>query len=191
MTTLEILWVLSLPVAVLLALGLLGNRSRGLVALGLGVALVGLGGAGAKAWQQWRISRFEPVPATVVVSERGRRANDWRFAYEYESAGERRRGSRLSHRPRLRGRKDTDWLSQRFPVGAEFTAYVDPGDPTRSVVEREPSFGLPTGGAAVHAALLAAALGALRRGPGPAPGPRVTSPAPPAGSSSDPRSPGR
>ena len=50
MTTLEILWVLSLPVAVLLFLMLAGRGSlRGVAGVSIAVALLGLLGAGAKA----------------------------------------------------------------------------------------------------------------------------------------------
>ena len=82
--------------------------------------------------------------------------------------GELRRGSRLSHGPRLRGRKDTDHLHEEFPLGARFTAFVDPRNPERSVVYRKPHYGLPAAAAGLHAALLAAAVAALRRRAAPA-----------------------
>lgn len=156
MTTLEILWVLTFPVAVVLFLALLGGRSRALALAGALVAAAGLAGDAGKARQQRSVTRFVPVEAEVVVSERGRRRNDWTFAYAYHVGGEPYRASRLTHAPRLRSRGDTDHLAERFPVGRRFTAYVDPADPSRAVVDRDPSYALPLAGLVIHGGLLAA-----------------------------------
>lgn len=166
MTSLEVLWILSFPVAVLLGLVLVGSvgAGRGLAALAVAVSLYGLTGDVVMGARQHDVSGWLPTQARVVVSERGRSANAWTFAYEYEVEGVRHRGSRLTFRPRLRGREDTDLLAARYPEGTELTVHRDPRDPSRSVVEREPRYALPLAGAAIHLGLLAALVMARRRG---------------------------
>lgn len=166
MTILAALWVLSFALAVVLGLVLLASAGpgRALVAATLGVALYGLAGDAAWLARQAEVAGWEPVEARVVVSERGRRRNDWRFAYTYRWEGERHRASRFTYRPRLRSREDTDRLAERFPEGRTFTAYVDPDAPSHAVVDKRPVYALPALGFALHGALLAALLRARRRG---------------------------
>jgi hypothetical protein len=164
-TSLEVLWVLSLPLAVLLGLVLVGSvgAGRGLTAAALAVGLFGLAGDLAMGMRQRDVSGWLPTPARVMVSERGRSANAWSFAYEYEVEGQRHRGSRVTIRPHLRGREDTDRMAARYPVGAELTVHRSPRDPSRSVIEREPSYALPLAAGVLHGALLAALARARRR----------------------------
>ncbi len=166
MTTLEILWVLSFPVTVLLAVALLGivGPGRGLALAALAIGAYGLAGDAGMLARQLDLRRWQPVQATVVVSERGRRANDWQFVYEYEREDGRHRGSRLDLRPHLRGRGDTDRLAEEFPVGRSITVFTDPEEPGRSVVDATPGFALPLVGFALHGALLGAFVRARARG---------------------------
>lgn len=165
MTTLEVLWILSFGVAVLLALVLVGSvgAGRGLTAAALAVAAYGLAGDALMAWRQADVAGWVETPARVVVSERGRSANAWSFAYEYQVGGQTYRDSRVTFRPHLRGRDDTDRMASRWPAGTSLTVYRDPENPSRAVVEKAPSYGLPATGLALHGGLLAALAYARRR----------------------------
>lgn len=166
MIFLEVAWVTTLPVAVVLALVLLGSAGpgRGMTMLVLATALGGLAGdATMLAWQA-HLGGFVPVPAQVVVSQRGRSANAWTFAYAYDFQGHRYEGSQLSYRPRLRSRGDTDALAARYPKGAAITVHVDPSHPSESVVDNQPSYTLGAAGLVIHGALLASLARALARG---------------------------
>ena len=166
MSSVDVAWVLSFPVAVVLGLVCVGSRGLGL-GLTVAAAAVGAFGLAGDAWmlaRQADVAGWRAAPATVETSERGTRANAWAFTYVYEAGGETRRGSRLTYRPRLRGRKDTDALAARYPEGARITVYVDPDDSSRSVVDPKPSYVLPAVGGVLHAGLLAALVAARRRG---------------------------
>ena len=84
--------------------------------------------------------------------------------YEYTVEGVTHRASRFTYRPRLRGRGDTDFLAERYSEGTPFSAWVDPADPARAVVDPRPSYGLPAAGLVIHGALLALVVRARRAG---------------------------
>lgn len=164
---LNVVWVVSLPVAILLALTLAGSSAgRAPVRTAVG-ALVALGGfvfdVGAWVHQQ-DLASWQPVPARVVLSDRGASRNDWSFQYEYTVDGRAYRGSRLSYAPHTRSRSDTDLLAETYPVDREITVHVDPDEPSRSVVHAEPRYTLPAVGFAIHGLLAAAAWRGWRRG---------------------------
>jgi hypothetical protein len=166
-------WFTTLPVAVFAALVASGGRrGRAFTAGCLGLLAAGLAGDARELAFQRDLAGWRPLPGRVVVSERGARQNEWRFEYEYEVDGARRRGSVFTHRPRLRSRADTDRLFAEHPVGREITVFVDPGDPARAALDARPGFGLAIAGFAIHAALgLALWRGAARaRRPDPSPG---------------------
>ncbi len=162
-----IAWVLSLPVAVVLLLALAGRAGTGVARLGATVAALGLAGDAARLLEQRELARFEPVPAEVVTSERGARRYAWEFEYAYEVDGTRYLGSRLTNRPRLRSRGDTDALAARYPLGERITVHVDPEDPTRAVVDARPAWLLPGVATALHLGLGLAAISRLRPRPVP------------------------
>jgi hypothetical protein len=154
---LQVAWVTTLPVALVLALALLGGAGAGR-AMRVMVLLTAVGGlAGDAAMLAWQ-ARLDglPVPAEVIVSQRGRSANAWTFEYAYDFHGQHYEGSRLTYRPRLRSRGDTDALAKRYPKGAAITVHVDPVDPSESVVENQPSYTLGGAGLVIHGALLLA-----------------------------------
>jgi hypothetical protein len=162
-------WFTTLPLAVFAALVASGGgRGRGFVAGALALAAAGLAGDAVELAFQRDLAGWRPVPGRVVVSERGARQNEWSFAYEYTLDGVTRRGSVLTHRPRLRSRADTDRLAAVHPVGREVTVYVDPEDPTRAALEARPTRGLGLAGFAIHGALGAALWRGRSRGTGPA-----------------------
>jgi len=164
-------WFTTLPLAVFAALVASGGR-RGRAFRGGCLALLALGLAGDArelAFQR-DLAGWRPLPARVVVSERGARQNEWRFAYEYEADGARRQGSVFTHRPRLRSRSDTDRLFAEHPVGREITVFVDPHDPARAALQARPGFGLAAGALAIHAGLGVALWRGGARRPDPLPG---------------------
>jgi hypothetical protein len=163
-------WFTTLPLAVFAALVASGGRrGRSFTAGCLALVAVGLAGDAKELAFQRDLADWRPLPGRVVVSERGARQNEWRFAYEYEVDGARHQGSVFTHRPRLRSRSDTDRLFAEHPVGREITVFVDPRDPARAALDARPSFGLAIGGLAIHAALGAALWrgGARARRPDP------------------------
>lgn len=166
MILLEVAWVATFAVAVVLALVLVGSAGpdRKTIALVLLTALGGLAGDAAMLVWQARLDGFVPVPAEVIVSERGRSANAWTFEYAYDFHGRRYEGSRLSYRPRLRSRADTDALAKRYPKGAAITVHVNPSHPDESVVDNQPSYTLGGAGLVIHGALLLALGRAFSRG---------------------------
>lgn len=166
MIFLEVLWVTSFAVAVVLAIVLLGSAGvrRGMMAVVLVTALGGLVGDAAMLFWQAHLAGFVPVPARVIVSERGQAANAWIFEYAYDYEGKHYEGSRLSYRPRLRSRGDTDALAKRYPKGASIVVHVDPADPSESVVNNQPSYILASAGLIIHGALLLALGRARARG---------------------------
>lgn len=167
MTILAALWVLSLALAVVLALALLARAGAGraLGAAALGVALYGFAGDALWLARQLEVAGWQPVEARVVVSERGRGRNDWRFAYTYTWQGEEHRASQFTFRPRMRSREDTDRLAERYPEGRTFIAYADPDAPSNAVVQKQPDYRPAALGFALHAALAATLVRAWRRGP--------------------------
>lgn len=167
MTLLGALWVLSLALAVLLALALMARAGpgRALGSAAIAVALYGFAGDAVWLARQAEVASWEPVEARVAVSERGRSRNDWRFAYTYRVGGERYRASRFTYRPRMRSREDTDRLAERYPEGRRFLAYVDPEAPANAVVQKAPDYRPAALGLVLHAALLASFLRAWRRRP--------------------------
>lgn len=166
MILLEVLWVTTLPVAVVLAIVLLGSDGvrRGMLAVVLVTALGGLAGDAAMLLWQAHLKSFVPVPARVIVSERGQGPNAWTFEYAYAYQGRHYEGSRLSYRPRLRSRGDTDALAKRYPKGASIVVHVDPAHPGESVVNNQPSYILASAGLIIHGALLLALARARARG---------------------------
>lgn len=165
MTLSAVIWVTTLPVAILLALALSG-RGRPLPRALLGaagvVAVLGLTGDGVALARQWALSGWQRVPALVVMSERGERRNDWRFQYEYEVLGQRFTGSRLTFSPHTRSREDTDALAAHFSQGKEIEIAVDPDDPGNAVVFAEPSYRLPVSALVIHGLLVAAIIRRIR-----------------------------
>jgi len=156
-----ILWVTSLPVALVLLFSLAGRSVQppwARIVAALAIAIPGLVADGWRLASQLELHDWRAVEAIVVRSERGTRRNDWRFEYEYEIEGQRHRGSTLTTAPHTRSREDTDQLAAHFGEGKRITVHVNPDDARRSVVYAEPSYRLPIAGFAIHGALLAAAL---------------------------------
>jgi hypothetical protein len=154
-------WFTTLPLAVFAAL-VASGRGRAFLAGGLALLAVGLAGDAAELAFQRDLAGWRATPARVVVSERGSRANDWSFAYEYEAGGGEQRGAVFSYRPRLRSRRDTDRLAAEHPVGREITVFVDPDDAGRAALDARPTYGLALAGLAIHGALALALLRARR-----------------------------
>jgi hypothetical protein len=165
MSLVTALLVVSMPVAVVLALALSGRSQeprRALLAAGAAIAVGGWIGDALELALQLDLRSWVETPAQVVLSERGERRNDWRFAYEYEFGGERYRASRLTYAPRLRSRADTDRLAETYPEGRPLVVHVDPDDPSRASVEAEPHFALPLAAFLLHALLGWVVLARLR-----------------------------
>jgi hypothetical protein len=164
-------WFTTLPLAVFAALVASGGRrGLGFLAGALALVAVGLAGDAVELAFQRDLAGWRPVPGRVVVSERGARQNEWRFAYEYTLDGVTRQGSVFTHQPRLRSRADTDHLAAAHPVGHELTVFVDPDDPERAALDARPNFGLSAAGLAIHGGLGVALWRGWTRGRRPGPG---------------------
>lgn len=166
MSPTDFLWFVTLPLSVFFALVLAGaarRPGRGMLLLAAATLVVGFAGD-ARAWLlQRELSTWQPMPAHVLVSEKGQERGEWRFQYGYDAAGRAQTGSRYTYSPHFNSRRGTEELIEEYPVGRPITVYVDPTDPERSSVYATPRYGLPLGALAIHAWLGAALARSLRR----------------------------
>jgi hypothetical protein len=116
-------------------------------AIPLGLFL--LVGVAVWGWDAWRLLRGRATPAVVVSStvelSRGRSGGTWRPAveYRYVAADSERVGTAaLPGAGEGRGRGWAERIARRFAPGDSVTAWVDPTDPARAYLVRQPSAGV-------------------------------------------------
>ncbi|CAM3947058.1 DUF3592 domain-containing protein [Roseateles saccharophilus] len=101
---------------------------------------------GAAWWSATMNARAADWPDTrgVIVHSEHRQAPDGdndsvRIEYDYQVAGQARRGSKVGYAGGPSQSADKAALVARYPVGLEVRVYYDPADPGRAVLERSPS----------------------------------------------------